>query len=921
MAGLATGSVYFGRQADRHTRPLVVYAWLELGVGVYAALTPWLFPALQSVYTASADVANIGAPAGHIARFAIALLALLLPTFLMGGTLPLLILGLTPGLPALGRTTGRLYGINTLGAVSGTLLAGFVLLPAVGVSLTIYFGVAINLAIAAFVFALLRSPNRDQGVQQPSVSVTDAVPIKNPLPTPARIVIPLVFATAGFAALLTQLAWIRALILVVGGSVYAFTITLASFLTGIGLGSLLYTRFVAATGQKPHVTLLQKRLTQAALLAALTALALLLGLPLFARFPAWFMAAYSAGLKDSFPLFQLFIFVLSLGVMVLPTLLMGALFPLVTVIWTTSMERAGKGVGTAYALNTAGTILGALLGGVAILPWLGVQGSVMAAAGLYALVAAGFWLLSNAAPRPGRYATAVGVAGVLSVTAWLIPPWDRVVMTSGVFHQPGGIEQVMQQQPRRTLAQVLDDHELLYFEEGADATVAVRRARGNPDNQRTLLINGKADASSITDMPTQVLLAQLPLAIHPGAESALVIGLGSGISAGSLAKSETLRDLTVLEISAQVVEASDFFAEENYRVLDDPRVRLATADARNYLMASRQQYDVIVSEPSNPWISGVANLFTDEFLQLAKSRLRPGGVMTQWFHAYSMDNADLKTMLKTFDRNFDFVSVWQMGVGDLALIGSDEPHALSLSYTTIISAEELARAGIRSQRDLAGLYVLGGETLSNYVREARVNSDERPVVEFNAPRYLYAVTERENMQDIVAYLRNEQQDVPLRDLVMPADDGLSAPFMSLAVAASGNEATQVRASWVVDRAGRQSQRLLTWREEETDYRVRAVFHDESPRVPSLEELLELLQQRTGRQGGRTALADGTAAIWLLGTADDSADAQLDMAWDCAPGTAAASRHALTARLPVSRQDDRQGLAERISSRIRCVPTN
>jgi spermidine synthase len=494
-------------------------------------------------------------------------------------------------------------------------------------------------------------------------------------------------------------------------------------------------------------------------------------------------------------------------------------------------------------------------------------------------------------------------------------------MTSGVFHQPGGIEQVMQQQPRRTLAQVLDDHELLYFEEGADATVAVRRARGNPDNQRTLLINGKADASSITDMPTQVLLAQLPLAIHPGAESALVIGLGSGISAGSLAKSETLRDLTVLEISAQVVEASDFFAEENYRVLDDPRVRLATADARNYLMASRQQYDVIVSEPSNPWISGVANLFTDEFLQLAKSRLRPGGVMTQWFHAYSMDNADLKTMLKTFDRNFDFVSVWQMGVGDLALIGSDEPHALSLSYTTIISAEELARAGIRSQRDLAGLYVLGGETLSNYVREARVNSDERPVVEFNAPRYLYAVTERENMQDIVAYLRNEQQDVPLRDLVMPADDGLSAPFMSLAVAASGNEATQVRASWVVDRAGRQSQRLLTWREEETDYRVRAVFHDESPRVPSLEELLELLQQRTGRQGGRTALADGTAAIWLLGTADDSADAQLDMAWDCAPGTAAASRHALTARLPVSRQDDRQGLAERISSRIRCVPTN
>jgi spermidine synthase len=598
--------------------------------------------------------------------------------------------------------------------------------------------------------------------------------------------------------------------------------------------------------------------------------------------------------------------------------MMGALFPLVTVIWTTSMERAGQGVGTAYALNTAGTILGALLGGVAILPWLGAQGSVMAAAGLYALVAAGFWSLSSAEPITGRYAIAVGVAAILSITGWLIPPWDRVVMTSGVFHQPGGMEKVMQQSPRRTLAQVLDDYELLYFAEGADATVAVRRMRGNPSNQRTLVINGKADASSLTDMPTQVLLAQLPLATRPSAESALVIGLGSGISAGSLATSEALHDLTVLEISPQVVEASNYFAAENYRVLDDPRARLVTADARNYLMASARQYDLIVSEPSNPWISGVANLFTDEFLQLAKSRLRPGGVMTQWFHAYSMGSADLKSMLKTFDRNFAFVSVWQLGVGDLALIGSDELHALSLSYAMSGSAGELSRAGIHSNRDLADLYVLGGETLSRYVRDARVNSDETPVVEFNAPRYLYADTERENMQDIVAYLRNEQQDVPFKDLVMTSDDGIGAPFMSLAVAASGTEAAQVRASWIVDRAGRQSQRLLAWREEDTEYQVRAVFHDEARRDPSLEGLLEMLQRRTGRQGGRATLADGTAAIWLLGPTEDGTDTQLDMAWDCIPRNTDASRFALNARLPMLRHEDSQGLLERLGSRIRCV---
>ena len=176
------------------------------------------------------------------------------------------------------------------------------------------------------------------------------------------------------------------------------------------------------------------------------------------------------------------------------------------------------------------------------------------------------------------------------------------------------------------------------------------------------------------------------------------------------------------------------------------------------------------------------------------------------------------------------------------------------------------------------------------------------------------------MQDILAYLRNQQQDVPLKDLVLLSDEGLRAPFMSLAVAAPEREASQVRASWIVDRAGRQSQRLLAWREADSEYQVRAVFHDEARRDPSLEGLLELLQRRTGRQGGRTTLADGTAAIWLLGSAEEGADTQLDMAWDCMPGTTAASRFALNARLPMLRQEDPQGLLDRLSSRIRCVPT-
>ena len=590
MAGLAAGSVYFGRQADRHPRPLLVYAWLELGVGAYAALTPWLFPALQAAYTAWVDVGSIGEPSGHAVRFTISLLALLLPTFLMGGTLPLLVKGCTTSLPALGRFTGSLYGINTLGAVSGTLLAGFVLLPAAGVTATIYTGAAVNIAIALFVLFVFHPPETKNAQQPLDRDLAADLPAAARLSVTARIGVPLAFAMAGFAALLTQLAWIRVMILVVGGSVYAFTVTLASFLGGLGLGSLLYARLLTTLSRRRPKLLLRERMALAALLAILTSLGLLLGLPLVAKFPDWFMAAFAAGLKDSFALYQLFIFALSCCLMILPTLLMGALFPLVTTIWTTSGERAGRGIGSVYAMNTAGTILGASLGGVLILPWLGAQDSVRLAASLYLLVAAAFWLMSGAGRGSVfRLCLAGGLAGAVGAIVWLMPPWDRALITSGVFYQSENLQRVMQQQPGRSLEEVLDDYELLFFEEGADATVAVRRMRGE-DKQRTLVINGKADASSVGDLPTQVLLAQLPLSINPGAMNILVIGLGSGITAGSLSSSESLRSMTVLEISAEVVEASALFAPENRNVLEDPRVNLVTADARNYLMVPRKQF-------------------------------------------------------------------------------------------------------------------------------------------------------------------------------------------------------------------------------------------------------------------------------------------------------------------------------------------
>jgi spermidine synthase len=282
MAGLAAGSFYFGRRADHHAMPLRLYAWLEIGVGIYAAITPWLFTFLQSTYVGFADVSSLGEMSGHLSRFAIALLALLIPTFLMGGTLPLLVRGFTTELPELGRMTCSFYGINTLGAMLGTVLAGFLLLPWLGITVTIFVGVAINMGIAVIVLNIPNQVHCSGSNHDHKPGVTSSKPEMR-LTNGTRVVVLIAFAAAGFASLLTQIAWIRALILVIGGSVYGFATTLASFLAGIGLGSLVFKRYLATPGDWLTRSLFRDRMVQAAVLALLISLTLLLGLPLISK--------------------------------------------------------------------------------------------------------------------------------------------------------------------------------------------------------------------------------------------------------------------------------------------------------------------------------------------------------------------------------------------------------------------------------------------------------------------------------------------------------------------------------------------------------------------------------------------------------------------------------------------------------------
>jgi len=892
MAGLASGSLWFGRRADAHASPLQLYAWLEIGVGAYAALTPWMFDFLQAWYAGIAGVAGVSGMSSHLVRFAIALAALLVPTFLMGGTLPLLVRGFVREMPALGGATARLYGLNTLGATAGTLAAGFWLIPSYGLATAIYTGVALNLVIAALVLALLgRLPRVEAAQAAPRKSVREAPPGARPAAhapgaLDPRFAILTGFGMAGFASLLAQVAWIRALVLVIGGSVYAFTVTLASFLAGIGLGSLLSSRLLVAAGATPAADrLVERRLLQAGVLALVISLALLGGLAVIGRLPGWFLEGYTAGLHEHFGLFQLFIFLLCFSVMILPTLCMGALLPVVTVAWTRDAAATGRGVGGAYAINTVGTIFGALLGGLFILPWLGVHAGIRLAAALYLFSALLFWLAATNSRRPwARLAGVAGAALAFAVVVRLVPAWDRDLMSSGVFYRPLSLL-------ARQAGDEPVDTELLYYAEGLDGTVTVKSEGGS----RYLAINGKTDASSAGDLPTQVLLGRLPMQMGRQLHSALVIGLGSGITAGSIARSPEIHDLTVLEISAEVVVASTYFAPENYRVLADPRVRLVTADARNYLLAAERRFDLIVSEPSNPWISGISNLFTAEFFELAKSRLSDGGLMSQWFHAYSMSADDLKSVFWTFADTFEHVSVWRPLPGDLVMIGSRQPHALRLGDRGPpdgANAQELTRSRIFSDRDLVRLYLTGGDEIRRFAAGAKANSDARPVIEFSAPRNLYSMTAEENLGEIFRFEDARLKTVPVDGFYRVSGDGIAVPAMGVTVSLPGGEApTDLRAEWViggqfttqdgVEVLGVGSERRMGWREGAWYFDLRASWHREEQEIGDLALRLEEFLGEGALAGGEADLGAQRPAAWKIGVAGEGgAETRLALSWTC-----------------------------------------
>jgi len=735
MLGLGLGGLLGGRLAGRIRNGLRAYGWLEVGIGLYAAAVPWLLDLLQQ--SSRGLLSQLSFWPAALFRFVVILALLLLPTVCMGATLPLLVSALVRTRATLARSVGLLYGVNTLGAVSGVFLATFALFPAVGVRTTNAIGAALDLIVGLFALTVA-APRLEQAPDEAHQPGAPAEAIQNFRRWNPAL---LAYGTVGFTALVYEVCWTRALSMILGSSIYAFATMLASFLTGIALGSLVARRWFDRL-QRP-VAVYGGGLALLGVLSIATLYA-------FRLLPSVFI-----GLVGFIGLSRSSVVLTSVSVsmlaMLAPTLVLGALFPLLTrALAATDHSRT---VGDVYFVNTFGSALGAFLAGFVLVPALGLRRTMALAMTINFLAAAAVLLWQRqwtGAARSASVATAVAAALLIG----LFPPaWMEQQLTAGVYRFPAALLDVgIDLLP---LTGVADD-ELLFYREGMNTTVSVHRS----DGEISLRVNGKADASTGDDMGTQVLLGQIPMLFGRRPEEVLIIGLASAMTVGSVALHEPDR-IDVIELEPAMVEASHFFDEVNGRPLEKPFVRVIADDGRVFLSTTDRSYDLIISEPSNPWITGASSLFTREFFHAAHKALQPDGHLCQWVQLYGIDPVRLRAIIAALRAEFRYVYGFHDRAEDtdLVLLGSDAPlSAAELPRWEKLSPkvrQDLERISIFSTADLWSLLRLSAADVDAIAAEATlVNSDDNMAVELESPWRLWDEdVAPENLHMMEAYRR------------------------------------------------------------------------------------------------------------------------------------------------------------------------
>jgi spermidine synthase len=710
MGGLALGAFLFGRVADRSRAPLRLYGYLEAAIGAYALFLPWLLRESTPLYVAMASAAA-GRPLLLAAlRAGLGAVLLLLPTVLMGGTLPVLVRCVGRDVARFGRSLGFLYGVNLAGAVVGTVAAAFLLMPRLGIHGATLAAATVNLAIGA---VCILYGARATPAEAAAAAVSRAAEAPPPAPFTARRLLLAVTFFSGYASMAYEVLWTRILLFAFTSTVQAFAVILATFLAGLAVGSGLFALLESRFDRWRTLAVVQSLAGALSLLfvpASLAALRVIEGL--------------HAGSRGNERTIVVGMSLAAALVILVPATLMGLVFPLASRILAGDLARAGHGIGRAYTVNTVGGVLGSLLTGFLSIPLLGLKNSLLLLA--LSQMALGWAVVraSGFTRRRGQWVMAASaLAMALAVASALL-----------LLRGPNPFDHV----PADTILAHRDD---------VTASVSVvKDENGGRDLRIDGFVASGADPITREGAPPATLrfgymglMTHIPMLLHPDPRRLLVICFGTGTTAGA-GLAHAGAQVTAVDINPTVFAFAGHFAAANRDVARNPRARLVVDDGRNYLLTTRETFDVITSEPMPPRFAGVSSLYSREYYQLARQRLAPGGLLAQWLPFHLVSVGEAWAILRTVQEVFPDTTLWvHYGTG-VIVARRDAPVEIDVAGLRRRLAQDPLRAdmvrfGVNRAEDLTDLYMLGPDAVRRVTRGAAQVTDDRPFLEFHPSPY------------------------------------------------------------------------------------------------------------------------------------------------------------------------------------------
>ncbi len=715
LSGLAIGSHYWGKRTDTAKRPLKMYVLMEAGIAISALIVTLLITVLDNAIVSVMTPESVTGGGWIIIRYVVVFIILLPPTMLMGGTLPVMGKMVTESLEGVGLSISAIYAFNTYGAMAGSFLSGFLLIPQLGLWGAITIALCLNAAVAA---ALWFTPEANK-VEMPDTEVRVKPAVKpkkvkeqGRRETPAgtghsvsRGRALALFALAGFCSMAFEVLWTRGFSVSFKSTVYLFSNLLTVFLLGMALGSWFFGKYLDKL--KDPMWLFGLAEVGIGLLG-------LISIGVLARSVDMAMAIRVMFGEMTLTTDAIVMFIVMAMTFCLPTVLMGLAYPLICRVTTKDMGVLGENMGGVYAVGTVGGIVGALVSGFVLIPMLGLQKSIIAVSGV-AMVAGFIAILSSSRRK---------------AAAWVIPASGfSIIITialTGIFNVDMGLG-------------LKTGEKLLFTKEDAIGTVKVAQEKNK--GPLMLLVNSYQLATS---GDVAVRFGHMPLMLKPDTEDVLVISLGSGITSGAVGGHPGVKSIDCVEIVPSLVEVQRFFEKDNHNITADKRFHLTIWDGGHYVRMTKKKYDLVIADLFQPDSAGEGSLFTLEHFRNVKAALKPGGAMAQWLPMYQLSPDNLKVIMHTFAAAFEHVTVWYGDVNSqqptLLLMGSSEPFSLRPDkLAAVLEIPAVKRDMIEANDPLSFLsfYVMDRSGVMEFAQGAELNTDNRPVIEFTAPRYIW----------------------------------------------------------------------------------------------------------------------------------------------------------------------------------------